>query len=91
MDLIIDLLIEALNIYLWLIIASAVASWLVAFGVLNMRNKWVYKAYNGLDQLVDPALKYVRKVVPPAGGVDFSPMVMFFVIYVAEYFLNSLR
>ncbi len=89
MDLIIILLIKALTIYLWLIIASAVVSWLVAFDVLNMRNKWVYKACRALDQAVDPSLRYVRKVIPPVGGIDFSPMVVLFLIYFVQNFLIS--
>ncbi len=90
MDLIIILLIKALNIYLWLIITSAIISWLVAFDVLNMRNKWVYKACAMLNSVVDPGLRYIRRFLPSVGGIDFSPMVMFVLIYIVQNFLVSL-
>ncbi|MBU6475749.1 MAG: YggT family protein [Alphaproteobacteria bacterium] len=90
MDQIILLLVKILNVYLWLVIASVVASWLVAFDVLNMRNKWVYKALTMLNDVVNPGLRYIRKVVPPVGNIDFSPMAMLFLIYVVQNLLIGL-
>lgn len=87
---IIYLLIQLLDIYLWLIIASVLVSWLVAFDVLNLRNKWVYKAYGLLNRLVEPPMTYLRKVIPAVGGIDFTPMVIIFGIYLLQNFLWSL-
>jgi YggT family protein len=88
--LIILLIIKVLEVYLWLIIASVLASWLVAFDVLNLRNKWVYKAYGLLNRAVEPPMAYLRRYVPPIGGIDFTPMVMIFGIYIIQGFLISL-
>jgi YggT family protein len=84
------LLIKALNIYLWLIIASVLISWLIAFDVLNLRNKYVYKVCNVLNKLVEPPMAKVRKIIPPVGGIDFTPMVIIFGIYLIQSFLLSL-
>lgn len=90
MGLIIILLIKALDIYLWLIIASVMMSWLVVFDVLNMRNKWVYKGCHLLNRAVNPGMARLRKIIPPLGNIDFTPMVMMFGIYLIQGFLYSL-
>ncbi|MCE9508455.1 MAG: YggT family protein, partial [Alphaproteobacteria bacterium] len=56
MNMIIFLLIKALDIYLWLVIGSVMVSWLVVFGVLNTRNKWVYKFCYFLDRATRPGM-----------------------------------
>jgi len=90
MDLLIILLIKALDIYLWIIIAGIIASWLVAFNVLNLNNKWIRKAYNILNNVVDPPMAYVRKYLPAMGNLDLSPMVIIFGIYIVQNILFSL-
>lgn len=90
MDIIIILLIKALNIYLWLIIASVMVSWLIVFNVLNMRNRWVYKGVNLLNRIVEPGMTRLRRVIPPLGNIDFTPMAMMFLIYIAQSVLYSL-
>ena len=90
MTLIIILLIKVLDIYLWLIIASVLMSWLIAFDVLNMRNKWVYKGCSLLNRAVNPGMAYLRRFIPPVGNIDFTPMVMMFLIYIVQNFLYGL-
>ena len=87
---IIYLLIKALDIYLWLIIASVIMSWLIAFDVVNLRNKFVYKACNLLNRIVEPGMSRVRRVIPPLGNIDFTPMVIMFGIYMIQMFLYGL-
>jgi YggT family protein len=88
--LIIYLLIQALDIYLYLIIASVIMSWLVMFDVLNIRNKFVYKGYMLLNRVIDPVMKPLRKFIPPLGNIDFTPMVVWFLIIFAEDALRRL-
>jgi YggT family protein len=90
MNIVIFLLIKALDIYLWLIIASVVVSWLVAFDVLNTRNKWVYKFCSLLNRLTNPGMARLRRIIPPLGGIDLTPMVMLFGIYLVQGFLLGL-
>ena len=89
MGIIIILTIKLLDIYLWMIIASVIISWLVAFDVLNIRNKWVYKGCNLLNKLVEPSMAFVRKYIPPIGGLDLTPMVIIFGIYLIQGVLIS--
>jgi len=90
MDLIIILLIKALDVYLWLIIASVIMSWLIAFDVLNLRNKFVYKVCYLINSAVNPGMAYLRRFIPPLGNIDFTPMIMWFLIVLVQRFLYSL-
>jgi YggT family protein len=90
MAMIIQLLILALDVFFWLIIMTVVVSWLVVFDVINMRNKWVYKFCNLLNQATNPVVLRVRKYVPPIGGIDLTPMVIIFGIYFLQRLLYSL-
>ena len=62
------------------IIISAVLSWLVAFDVINLRNRLVYNVASFLDAVTRPILRPVQKVIPPIGGVDISPIIVLLVI-----------
>ena len=60
----------------WLVIAGAIASWLVAFGVVNMRNQVVRTIVETLYRLTDPMLRPIRRMLPSLGGVDISPVIL---------------
>ena len=64
------------RLYIWVIIAGAILSWLVVFDVVNYRNRFVYQFSRVLDALTDPPLRQIRKVIPLIGGVDLSPIVL---------------
>ena len=66
----------AIDIYIWLIIASAILSWLVAFNVVNTSNRVVYMIGDFLYRVTEPALRPLRKVLPNLGPVDISPIVL---------------
>ena len=90
MNILILLLIKALDIYLYIIIITVMMSWLVVFDVLNTRNKWVYKLGSLLNRVTNPPMVFLRRWIPPMGGIDFTPMVVIFGIYLLENFLYSL-
>ncbi len=69
----IDWLISA---YIWVIIIQAILSWLVAFNVVNTQNRFIYAVGNALYQLTEPVVGRVRRFLPPAAGIDFSPLVV---------------
>ena len=58
------------------IIISAVLSWLVAFDVINLRNRFVYNIAHFLDAVTRWVLRPVQRVIPPLGGVDISPVIV---------------
>lgn len=86
----VSILMTLLNIYLWLIIFTVIVSWLVAFDVLNPRNPWVYKMCDILNRLTNPLVQRVRRYVPPLGGIDITPMIIIFGIYLLQSLLLML-
>ena len=82
------LLIEILEIYKWVVIAAVIVSWLTAFNVINQYNNFVRTVLRILNALTDPVFRQVRRVIPPIGGLDFSPIVVFVVIWFLQYSIN---
>jgi YggT family protein len=76
MKAVIDILIIALNLYWWVIIISAVLSWLIAFNVVNYRNQIVAQIDTTLRALTEPVLAPIRRRLPNLGAVDISPIVL---------------
>ncbi len=73
----------ALNFYFYGMIILVIAS----FVAPNSHNP----AISLLNQLIDPLLRPIRKALPAMGGLDFSPMVLMFVIYLfRQYFVPLL-
>ena len=69
--LVIDL---ALQLYVWIVIAMAIFSWLVAFNVVNTRNHVVAMIGDFLYRITEPALRPIRNLLPNLGGIDISPV-----------------
>jgi YggT family protein len=76
-----QLLYVALDLYFWVLVISAILSWLVAFGVVNTRNRFVYTVGDMLHRLTEPVLRRIRRFVPPLGGLDLSPIVAILIIF----------
>lgn len=70
------LIVTIIDIYWWVIIAQAIMSWLVAFGVINTYNKSVVQIGELLYRLTEPALRPIRNVLPNLGGIDISPIIL---------------
>lgn len=64
-----------LSLMTWAIILSAILSWLFAFDVINHRNRFVNQLAMFLDAITGPILAPFRRVIPPLGGIDLSPVV----------------
>lgn len=79
-----------LGLYTIVIIAAVVASWLIAFGVLNTANQLVRQIVQVLDALTDPLFRQVRKVIPPIGGLDLSPIIVLIGVELLRVFLDNL-
>ncbi|MBN9433479.1 MAG: YggT family protein [Bosea sp.] len=73
---VLNVIMYALNIYWYVIIASAIFSWLFAFGVVNPRNPVVSAIGNFLYQATEPVLRPIRRVVPTLGAIDISPVIL---------------
>ncbi|MGO4831584.1 YggT family protein [Rhizobiaceae sp. 2RAB30] len=83
----IQTLVLALDIYWWLLIASAIFSWLYAFNVINSRNQFVNSIGNFLFRVTEPALRPIRRFLPDLGGIDISPIILLLVIFFIRQFL----
>jgi YggT family protein len=79
-----------LGLYTFVIIAAVVASWLIAFGVLNTSNQVVRQIVQVLDALTEPLFRQVRKVIPPIGGLDLSPIIVLIGIQFLGYVIDNL-
>jgi YggT family protein len=65
-----------ISIFIWLLIANAILSWLVAFNVVNTNNQFVASIGNFLYRITEPPLRPIRKIIPTMGGLDISPVVL---------------
>lgn len=81
---ILDIILLVLQLYIWLLIASAVLSWLVAFNVINTRNPVVASVGEFLYRITEPALRPIRGMMPNLGGIDVSPVILILIILLIE-------
>ena len=72
------------------LVLSAILSWLIAFDVVNMRNRFIYQFTRFLDAVTRPILRPVQKIIPPFGGVDISPIVVVIVLVGIQRFILPL-
>jgi YggT family protein len=76
-----NLISTVITIYIWLLIAQAVLSWLLAFGVVNRYNRVVAASSDFLWRITEPLLRPIRSVIPDLGGIDISPVILILVLY----------
>jgi YggT family protein len=76
-----NLISMVITIYIWLLIAQAVLSWLLAFGVVNRYNRAVTAIGDFLWRITDPLLRPIRSVLPDLGGIDISPVILILLLY----------
>ena len=79
-----------LVVYISIVLAAVIASWLVALGVLNLSNPLARQLVQILDALTDPVFRRVRRIVPPIGGLDFSPIIVLIALRFLQYVLDNL-
>jgi YggT family protein len=65
-----------ITLYIYVIIAGAVMSWLIAFNVVNPYNQFVRSIWQALNALTEPLLRPIRRWMPDLGGIDISPVVL---------------
>jgi YggT family protein len=86
----INFLVYVLQLFIWIIIIQAILSWLVAFNVVNLQNRFVRSVLEGLDRLLNPVLRPIRNLLPDMGGIDLSPLVLILGIMLAQRLLTGL-
>ncbi|MGD0865856.1 MAG: YggT family protein [Rhizomicrobium sp.] len=81
------LLLQLIDIYVWVVIIAVVMSWLVAFGVINIHNRLARSIVQALDAVTEPVFRQVRRVVPALGGLDISPLIVLIALQFVRYLL----
>jgi YggT family protein len=81
---ILDVVMLILNLYTYIIIASAIFSWLYAFKVINSGNQFVGMIGNFLHQATEPLLRPIRRIMPNLGTIDVSPIVLLLGIFLLQ-------
>ena len=79
-----DVILIVLDLYVWLLIAAAILSWLVAFNVVNSRNQVVAMIGDFLFRVTEPVLRPIRNMLPAMGGIDISPIILFLIIILIQ-------
>jgi YggT family protein len=80
---------ELVELYIIVIIAAVVVSWLVAFGVLNTYNPFARSVIRTLDALTEPVFRQVRRIIPPIGGLDLSPLIVLVALQALRMLVNG--
>ncbi len=78
-----------LSLLVFAVFAWAILSWLIAFGVVDMRNRFVFTVNDVLNRLMGPMVAPLRRVMPNLGGVDISPLVLILLVYFAKDLWNG--
>jgi YggT family protein len=81
---ILEVILIVLDLYVWLLIASAILSWLIAFNVVNTRNQLVAGVAEFLYRITEPVLAPIRSVMPNLGGLDISPIILILIIILIQ-------
>ena len=82
-----DLVIVVLDLYTYIIIAAVIVSWLVGFGVINTHNQIARVVVRALHALTEPVFGPIRRIIPPLGGLDLSPLIALLLIFFLQRWL----
>ena len=82
---------SVVDIYIWILIINAILSWLIAFNILNIQNRFVYALLEFSYKITNPPLNLIRRFLPNFGSIDVSPVILillliFFRNLVFEFF-----
>ena len=80
----------AIEFFKYAVLASIILSWLVAFNVVNTRNRAVYVIGDALHRITEPVLRPIRRIMPDTGSIDLSPIVLFIILYLIQAYLPLL-
>ncbi len=81
------LILQVIDLYMWLVIIGVVLSWLAAFNVVNLSNRFVYLVGEFIDRVTEPALRPIRQILPNLGNIDISPVVLILLLLFLQRFI----
>ena len=80
----------AIDLFIWVLIISAILSWLIAFNIVNTQNQLVYLIRDFTYRLTEPLLAPIRRMIPDLGGVDLSPIILILILYFIQMVLKNI-
>ncbi len=87
MSMIGQILAFGLDIYMWIVIAAVVVSWLIAFEVINPRHPQTGNLLKLLNRATEPVFQRLRKYIPSLGGIDITPIIVIIVLSLLKGFV----
>ena len=81
------LILQVIDLYMWLVIIGVVLSWLAALNVVNLSNRFIYMVGEFINRLTEPALRPIRQMMPNLGNIDISPLVLILLLMFAQRFI----
>jgi YggT family protein len=78
-----------IQLLIWVIIAGAIMSWLIAFNVINVRNPLVNAIWNSINALTEPMIRPIRRILPNTGAVDIAPLVLVLGLILIQYIIRQ--
>ena len=84
-----QILMLLIDVAFFFVIAHVILSWLISFGVLNMRQPIVAQIWDGLNRILEPVYGPIRRALPQMGGLDLAPLVVILGLYVIEIILRN--
>jgi YggT family protein len=81
---------DVVGLYIWVLIINAIASWLVAFNIINTSNRFVYSVLEISYKLTDPPLRFIRSFMPNLGTIDISIIVLILGLHFLRNFINEI-
>ncbi|AHM03317.1 Integral membrane protein YggT, involved in response to extracytoplasmic stress (osmotic shock) [Roseibacterium elongatum DSM 19469] len=84
-----QILMLLIDVVFFVVIVHIIMSWLISFGVLNLRQPMVAQIWDGLNRLVEPIYGPLRRMLPPMGGLDLAPLIVIIGLYALEIILRN--
>jgi YggT family protein len=69
-----------LGVVFFIMLVHVIMSWLISFQILNLRQPLVYQLWDGLNRLLEPLYRPIRRVLPDTGALDLAPLVAFVIV-----------
>lgn len=82
-----QLVLAVINIYVWIVVAGVVLSWLTAFNVINTSNRFVYIVADFIYRVTEPLLRPIRNILPDMGNIDLSAVALILMLWFSESIL----
>ena len=80
---------QILNLYKYSVIIYVIISMLISFNVININNQFISMIMNFLYKLIEPSLKFFRKIIPNFGSIDITPVILIILIESILYIITK--